>query len=309
MSQNLREQFLAIARNEITRPGIENLLKHLEGTDFFEAPASTKYHGCYEGGLVQHCIDVYNALHDELAFIYGDNYLAMYSEETIAIVSLFHDLCKVGRYAAGTRNVKDPVTKQWHEEPTYFYNQEAFEMGHGAASVFMVQKFIDLEDFEAQAIFWHMGAYDISNYMSLNGLGSAYERNTLAFALHRADMMATYVTDNEHFKNAPEADYEDDVVEDSGYEDDNVEEVENIVDDVPEEDVVEDAPEEEFEDINDTDDVQFNAADYDDWSIDDIKAEIEEWGGEPKKRAKRSELLKQLERLMTQQDDDAPPFD
>lgn len=309
MSQNLREQFLAIARNEITRPGIENLLKHLEGTDFFEAPASTKYHGCYEGGLVQHCIDVYNALHDELAFIYGDNYLAMYSEETIAIVSLFHDLCKVGRYTAGTRNVKDPVTKQWHEEPTYFYNQEAFEMGHGSASVFMVQKFIDLEDFEAQAIFWHMGAYDISNYMNLNGLGSAYERNTLAFALHRADMMATYVTDNEHFKNAPEADYAEDEVEEDGYEEDNVEEVENIVDDVPEEDVVEEAPEEEFEDINDTDDVQFNAADYDDWSIDDIKAEIEEWGGEPKKRAKRSELLKQLERLMTQQDDDAPPFD
>lgn len=308
MSQNLREQFLAIARNEIKRPGIENLLKHLEGTDFFEAPASTKYHGCYEGGLVQHCIDVYNALHDELAFIYGDNYLAMYSEESIAIVSLFHDLCKVGRYAAGTRNVKDPVTKQWHEEPTYFYNQEAFEMGHGAASVFMVQKFIDLEDFEAQAIFWHMGAYDISNYMSLNGLGSAYERNTLAFALHRADMMATYVTDNEHFKNAPEADYEEDVVEDDVAEDDNVEEVENIVDDVPDEDNADEAEEEQFEDINDTDEVQFNAADYDDWSIDDIKAEIEEWGGEPKKRAKRSELLKQLERLMTQPDD-APPFD
>lgn len=303
MSQNLREQFLAIARNEIKRPGIENLLKHLEGTDFFEAPASTKYHGCYEGGLVQHCIDVYNALHDELAFIYGDNYLAMYSEESIAIVSLFHDLCKVGRYAAGTRNVKDPVTKQWHEEPTYFYNPEAFEMGHGAASVFTVQKFIDLEDFEAQAIFWHMGAYDISNYMSLNGLGSAYERNTLAFALHRADMMATYVTDNEHFKNAPEADYRDDAVED-----DNVEEVENIVDDVPKEDVVEEAEDEQFEDIDDMDEVQFNAADYDDWSIDDIKAEIEEWGGEPKKRAKRSELLKQLEKLMTSGEDNDIPF-
>lgn len=306
MSQNLKEQFLAIARNDITRPGIENLLNYLVQTDFFDAPASTKYHGCYAGGLVQHSIDVYNALHDELAFIYGENYLQMYSYETIAIVSLFHDLCKIDRYVAGTRNVKDPVTKQWHEEPTYFYNENCLEMGHGAASVFTVQKFIELEDFEAQAIFWHMGAYDISNYMSLNGLGSAYERNTLAFALHRADMMATYVTDNKFFKEAPamedsaDEDYEEDI--------NDVNDVDDVEEDVVEEDVTDDA-DEQFEDINDTEEVVFNAADYDDWSIDDIKAEIEEWGGEPKKRAKRSELLKQLERLMTQQDEDAPPFD
>ena len=305
MSQNLREQFLAIARNDIHRQGIDNLLKYLEESDFFVAPASTKYHGCYEGGLVQHCIDVYNALHDELAFIYGDNYLAVYSEETIAIVSLFHDLCKIGRYVAGTRNVKDPVTKQWHEEPTYFYNDQAMEMGHGAASVYTVQKFIDLNDFEAQAIFWHMGAYDISNYMSLNGLGSAYEKNTLAFALHRADMMATYVIDNEHFKEAPA--FEEDDAE-------NNEPVKDEVDDVAEDiDDVQDGANEAVEDEADAEEAnveesEFNAADYDDWSIEDIKAEIEEWGGEPKKRAKRSELLKQLEKLMTSGADDDIPF-
>lgn len=306
MSQNLKEQFLAIARNDIRRQGIENLLKYLEGSDFFEAPASTKYHGSYEGGLVQHCIDVYNALHDELAFIYGDNYLAMYSEETIAIVSLFHDLCKIGRYVTGTRNVKDPVTKQWHEEPTYFYNEEAFEMGHGAASVYAVQKFIHLEDFEAQAIFWHMGAYDISNYMSLNGLGSAYERNTLAFALHRADMMATYITDNEHFVGAPELDTVNDAEQ---IEDIDTDVEENYEEDYEEEDVVDG----EYDNADEVDEnageyAEFNASDYDDWSIDDIKAEIEEWGGEPKKRAKRSELLKQLERLMSEESDDDLPY-
>lgn len=305
MSQNLREQFLAIARNDIHRQGIDNLLKYLEESDFFVAPASTKYHGCYEGGLVQHCIDVYNALHDELAFIYGDNYLAVYSEETIAIVSLFHDLCKIGRYVAGTRNVKDPVTKQWHEEPTYFYNDQAMEMGHGAASVYTVQKFIDLDDFEAQAIFWHMGAYDISNYMSLNGLGSAYEKNTLAFALHRADMMATYVTDNEHFKEAPA--FEADDVEDNEPMDEEVADAEEVIDDAQDGEV-EDVEDVEDEEEADGDESEFNAADYDDWSIEDIKAEIEEWGGEPKKRAKRSELLKQLEKLMTSGADDDIPF-
>ena len=132
MSQSLREQFLSLVKNDIHRQGIDELVRYLENSDFFDAPASTKFHGSYEGGLVQHSIDVYNALHDELAFIYGDNYLQVYSEETIAIVSLFHDLCKVGRYKSGTRNVKDPVTKQWHEEPTYFYNENAFELGHGS---------------------------------------------------------------------------------------------------------------------------------------------------------------------------------
>lgn len=286
MSQNLREQFLSIARHDIHRQGIDELLKWLEESDFFEAPASTRYHGCYEGGLVQHCIDVYNALHDELAFIYGDNYMAMYDEESIAIVSLFHDLCKVGRYKAGTRNVKDPVTKQWHEEPTYFYNEEAFEMGHGAASVYAVQKFMPLEDFEAQAIFWHMGAYDISNYMSLNGLGSAYERNTLAFALHRADMMATYVTDNKYFKEAPLPEAEDN-------EQEPVEHEARPARQEKQPEPVE--PEHEEPADNEAD---FNPADYEDWSIEDLKAEIVEWGGEPKKRAKKSELINQLGKLM-----------
>lgn len=290
MSQNLKEQFLSIARHDIRRTGIDELLKWLEKSDFFEAPASTRYHGCYEGGLVQHCIDVYNSLHDELAFIYGDNYMAMYDEETIAIVSLFHDLCKVGRYKAGTKNVKDPVTKQWHEEPTYFYNEEVLEMGHGAASMYAVQKFMPLKDYEAQAIFWHMGAYDISNYMSLNGLGSAYERNTLAFALHRADMMATYITDNKYFEEAPLPEV-----------DDEQETVEHETRTARQDNEPEPADLEPDECIEEN--TEFNPADYDDWSIDDLKAEIAEWGGEPKKRAKKSELINQLFKLMQEDGD------
>ena len=285
MSQNLKEQFLAIVRNDIRRDGIDRLVKYLEETDFFEAPASTKYHGSYQGGLVQHCLDVYNALHDELAFIYGDNYLSMYSEESIAIVSLFHDLCKIGKYVAGTRNVKDPVTKQWHEEPTYFYNKEALEMGHGPDSLYTALKFIRLNDFEAQAILWHMGAYDLSNYMNLNGLGSVYETNTLAFALHRADMMATYVVDNPKFKEAPdEVECEEDCT-------------------APDtEEAVDGADDKSVGTVQDDEPVEFNPSDYDDWELDDIKDEIREWGEEPKKRAKRSELIKQLERLMTGKD-------
>ena len=125
--------------------------------------------------------------------------------------------------------------------------------------------------------------------MSLNGLGSAFEKNTLAFALHRADMLATYVTDNEHFKEAPPA------------EDVEHEQPEDTADGTDE--VLEDDDTKHFDDIvddeGDGEAVEFNASDYDDWDIEDIKDEIREWGEEPKKRAKRSELLKQLERLMT----------
>ncbi len=326
MSDNLRKNFIAIAEHDIRRPGIDRLLEYLKKSDFFEAPASTRYHGSYAGGLVQHSLDVYDCLHNELEFIYGPNYLQVYSEETIAIVSLFHDLCKIDRYISGTRNVKDPVTKQWHEEPVYMMNPEKVDMGHGPASVILIQKFLMLTDEEAQAIVWHMGAFDISNYMTLNGLSSAFENNTLAFALHSADMKATYIVDNEKFVPAPEGDESIDDKQPAGELDDVVdaeqehapgstrqslrdkdsnEEAENATAhnehqsshaDNSEDNVPED--EEGRTSTNSDESVEFHAEDYAEWSIDEIKDEIREWGGEPKKRAKRSELLNQLRGLM-----------
>lgn len=302
MSQ-LKERFENIVRESIKRDGVDELMKWLKQSDFYTAPASTKYHGAYEGGLVQHCLDVYECLHDELSFIYGDNYLEVYNDETIAVVSLFHDLCKVGRYKSGTRNVKDPVTKQWHEEPTYFYDDTAMEMGHGAKSVFILQKYMQLSDEEAQAIYWHMGAYDISAYSNLNGLGSAFEKNTLAFALHRADMLATYIVDNENFKPAPLPTVQEEEVEEHTGRAKREEPVKSEPSKNPEPNPEE--PEEELE--NEYSD--FNPEDYADWTIDDIKAEIREWGGIPKPRAKRTELLKHLEFLMSEDaDNNGVPF-
>lgn len=195
-----KTEFEKLVRDNIKREGIEDLLNYLNETDFFISPASTRYHGDYAGGLVEHSINVYYSLVDELQFIYGADWSKKYTPETVAIVSLFHDLCKIGRYKPGIRNVKDPVTGKWGEVSVYQYNNDYVAMGHGAKSMYIVSKFIKITEDEAAAIFYHMGAYDLGNYNTVNDLSNNFARNTLAFALHRADMLATYVVENEHFE-------------------------------------------------------------------------------------------------------------
>ena len=97
-----KESFLSICREDIKRDGIEDLLRWLEDSDFFTAPASTRFHGNYEGGLCEHSLNV----HRELTRL-NDIYQLGYSKETIAVTALFHDLCKVNYYKRGTRNIKD----------------------------------------------------------------------------------------------------------------------------------------------------------------------------------------------------------
>ena len=198
--EQLRKEFETLVHDNITREGVDNLLDYLNTSDFYRSPASTKYHGSYAGGLVEHSINVYYSLIDELTFILGKEWEKRYSKETVTIVSLFHDICKIGRYKPGKRNVKDPVTGQWHEEPTYFYKEDYVTMGHGSLSVYRIMQFMQLTEVEAGAIYWHMGAYDIGNYNTIGDLSNHYTNNILAFALHRADMMATYVVENEKFE-------------------------------------------------------------------------------------------------------------
>ena len=124
----LKERFLAVYKETVTREGSDSLLDWLEHSDFFVAPASTRYHGCYEGGLLQHSLNVYDCLKIgiEAAGLQGT-----YSEETIAIVSLMHDLCKVNYYKKGFRNVKDEETGQWYKKEVYEVD-EKFPCGEHA---------------------------------------------------------------------------------------------------------------------------------------------------------------------------------
>ena len=193
---SLKERFEETARKYITREGIEDLLEYLDGSDFYTAPASTIYHGSYEGGLVEHSLNVFNSLLAEVKFTYGEGWQECISLESIAIVALFHDLCKVNSYTTYMKNVKNEVTGQWEKQECY-KRDPLFPMGHGDKSLFIVMNYMKVKPAEALAIKWHMGAFDTSEYSSVNELSKAYESCSLAFLLHIADMKTTYIYENE----------------------------------------------------------------------------------------------------------------
>ena len=198
--ENFKELYIDMLRRT-KREGIEDLIAYLEGSDFFEAPASTQYHGSYRGGLLEHSLNVYNCLVFEYENLKDAEFnLPEIPEDSLIIVALLHDLCKVNCYVESTRNVKNEKTGQWEKVP-YYKREPKMPMGHGGKSVFIAQKFIELHTFEAQAIFWHMGAWDTSPYMTLNELSQSYEMNLLAFLLHQADMKATYIVENENYNS------------------------------------------------------------------------------------------------------------
>ena len=179
-----REEFLAIFRQHVTRPGAERLLDWLDNkTDFFTCPASTRFHGACEGGLCLHSLNVYHALHDSF-FQEGD------SEESFAICALLHDLCKANYYKTSTRNVKNDATGQWEKVP-YYTVEDQFPYGHGEKSVFLIERFMRLKTEEAVAIRWHMGGFDDAARGGSFAISEAYDRYPLAIKLHIADLTAT----------------------------------------------------------------------------------------------------------------------
>jgi hypothetical protein len=189
-----KEEFIEIFRTNVTRPGAEAMLDYLENKcDFFTSPASARYHGAYEGGLCDHSVNVYHCLkayldRERVSELYG----LEYSDETIAIVALLHDLCKVGCYQPGVRNVKGPDGK-WSQVPTYQFH-DPMPYGHGEKSVYIVNGYLRLTREEAFAIRYHMG---FSGDENKNQVGNAFQMFPLAFALSVADMEATYFLESE----------------------------------------------------------------------------------------------------------------
>ena len=180
-----RAEFLEIFQQKVSRPGSEKLLAWLDTTDFFRAPASTRFHGACESGLAMHSLNVYHALRERY-FEEGD------SEETFAICGLLHDLCKANFYKPGTRNVKNEVTGQWEKVPSYSI-EDAFPYGHGEKSVYLIERFMRLRTAEAVAIRWHMGGFDDSVRGGSRAMGEAFYQYPLAVKLHLADLTATYL--------------------------------------------------------------------------------------------------------------------
>ena len=187
--EKIKEEFISVYKENIVREGSDKLLDYLiNKCDFFTAPASTRFHSAYAGGLAQHSLNVYYCLKDYLSRErVKETYKLSYTEEQIAIVALLHDMCKIDCYKTDFRNVKNDKG-QWEKVPTYKFD-DPLPYGHGEKSVYMISGFMRLSREEAMAIRWHMG---FSGTEDNNLTGRALETYPLAFALATADMEASY---------------------------------------------------------------------------------------------------------------------
>ena len=184
-----KERFIEIYKTYIKREGADKLLEYLLSSDFFTAPASARFHCSFEGGLCEHSLNVYDCLVSYLNMPRTKEIMGVsYSEESIAIVALLHDLCKVGVYKKGFRNVKNEQGA-WQRVDTFEYD-DRLPYGHGEKSVYIASGYIRLTREEAFAIRYHMG-YSSTTEDPRN-VSAAFEMFPLAFALSTADSEATY---------------------------------------------------------------------------------------------------------------------
>lgn len=173
--------FWEIYDTYIEREGSKELKEWLLSTDIDTAPASTRFHEAYRGGLVEHSANVFNEL-VRLLKAYPELRI---TAETAAIVSLLHDVCKVNCYKTEYRNKKDEYGK-WIQVPVYTFQEDFAYGGHGSKSVYLIQKYMKLTDQEAVAINCHMGVEN-GNW----AVNDAFRAYPLAFLLHTADMAST----------------------------------------------------------------------------------------------------------------------
>lgn len=188
---NTKQQFIELYNTHITREGADKFLEYLMSTssDFFSAPASTRFHGAYEGGLCEHSVNVYRCLKSYLERA-DKEFSLHFSEESIALVSLLHDVCKINCYKPGFRNVKDD-NGVWQKVPTFEF-EDKLPYGHGEKSVYILSGYMRLTREEAFAIRYHMG---FSGTEDARNVGNAFEQFPLAFALSVADMEATFLVE------------------------------------------------------------------------------------------------------------------
>ena len=190
---NYAERFIELYQANIKRKGSDELLEYLKKSDFFTAPASTRFHLACEGGLVEHSVNVYLRLKSLLDLEYGEKRPEIYSDETVAICGLLHDVCKIGVYAVSYRNVKENGV--WKEVP-FYTTDEQLPYGHGEKSVYIINGFLRLTREEALAINWHMGSFDDRVRGGSHSIAKAYADYPIAVLTHLADLSAPYLDEN-----------------------------------------------------------------------------------------------------------------
>ena len=181
----MKEEFIELLKST-NREGMENLLRFLEKSDFFTAPASTRFHGNYEGGLLEHSMKVYEIFKEKVA-----NSGLGTPDDTVKIAALLHDICKTNYYKTDYRNAKN-ARGEWEKVP-YYTVDDTIPYGHGEKSVMMITEYLKLTPEEKYCIRWHMGFTEPKE--QYNTLGAALKKYPLALLLHEADLEATYLYD------------------------------------------------------------------------------------------------------------------
>lgn len=180
----------ALLRTE--KEGVDKLIKYLASSDFYTAPASTRFHGNYAGALAEHSINV------AALFLEKNQQLGLgFPENTCLLAALCHDLCKVNFYAVEYKNQKvydERGSKSdakgrfdWQTVPC-FVVEDSFPCGHGEKSVIMLQNFLRLTQDEILLIRWHMGPFAAANEYDFS---SALKFRPEIAGLYTADLEAS----------------------------------------------------------------------------------------------------------------------
>lgn len=188
---------------KVKRPGVDKLMEYIRKSDFYTAPASTKYHLACESGLLQHSLNVLDALRTILVYSKADNTWqyqvagkvpAIIPDDSVIIMALLHDICKTYFYGTSMRNVKNEKTGKWEKAP-YYTIDDKMPLGHGAKSAMIIKTYMELTNMEMYAIWWHMGFNGEKENDTC--VGAAIEKYPAVLALHTADMQASKIMESE----------------------------------------------------------------------------------------------------------------
>lgn len=197
------EKFEAML-TQYNRPGMDKLIEYIRKSDFYTAPASTRFHSCHEGGLLEHSLNVADCLLKKLDNPVWADILNEVGQESIIISALLHDICKSNFYVVELKNKKvysDHGKKSdsngrfdWETVPGYAVDDK-IPYGHGEKSVMMIEEFMKLKPVERYAIRWHMGYTEPKE--NWNTVSLAIKKYPLVLAIHEADLESTYLIEEE----------------------------------------------------------------------------------------------------------------
>ena len=186
-----KEKYEELLEKISSRKGVLELSEYLKKHGLFEAPASTKFHLCSEGGLIIHSVSVATLALKMKSVMYPEA-----DDDSVILCSLFHDAHKVTdgfSHKTYIQNNTETAARQ-----PYFWNKEQMNFSGGQKSLLIVSKFVDLTKDEMQAIAYHDGPY-VPSWDDIK-----WDPYPMTLLIHSADMWSTWVLEknkNKTIKN------------------------------------------------------------------------------------------------------------